>query len=333
MPLVSVIVPVYKVEKVLHYCIDSILSQTFQDFELLFVDDGSPDDSGKICDKYADKDKRIRVIHKKNEGVSMARNTGIEAATGKYICFIDSDDFIKENYLETLLHYKNEYSEYENIWCYFKTSNGYDFVNANDSMNLSKIEFYSVRDIMTLHEKWLDSGPVCKLYSREIICKNNLKFDKSLSLGEDLTFNFDYLDCTNGKILVINEFLYTYVQLSDKSLSRKYYPDMFNIYKKLNKMMRHYINKWNCDEEQIKKYYNACFYKYEVVLKNTFSEYNTQNKKSKYKLNNSILKSDEFKKAFNNSNCFIHPLYRVAYKSCKYRFVEFVDKLVGLKNK
>ena len=82
--------------------------------ELLFVDDGSPDDSGKICDKYADKDKRIRVIHKKNEGVSIARNTGIEAATGKYICFIDSDDFIKENYLETLLHYKNEYSEYEN---------------------------------------------------------------------------------------------------------------------------------------------------------------------------------------------------------------------------
>lgn len=329
MPLVSVIVPVYKVEKVLHYCIDSILSQTFQDFELLLIDDGSPDDSGKICDKYADKDKRIRVIHKKNEGVSMARNTGIEAATGKYICFIDSDDFVKKNYLETLLYFKNEYTEYENIWCHFKISYKYDIVDENESKNFPKVETYTVKHIMTLHEKWLDSGPVCKLYCREIIINNNLKFDKTLSLGEDLTFNFNYLDCTNGNILVINKFLYHYVQLSDNSLSRKYYPDMFNIYKKLNKMMRHYINKWNCDEEQIKKYHNACFYKYEVVLKNTFSENNDQNKKNKYKLNNSILKSDEFKKAFNNSNCFIHPLYRVAYKSCKYKFVEIIDKFLS----
>lgn len=331
-PKISVIVPVYNVEKVLHYCVESILNQKFSDFELILVDDGSPDNSGRICDEYVKKDTRVKVIHKNNGGVSSARNAGIEAALGEYLCFVDSDDYLESNYLKELIETKKKYPDFDNTWCYFRIGNKYDFVDENENEELPKVEYYSVREIMTLHEKWLDAGPVCKLYSREVIINNNLKFDKNLSLGEDLTFNFNYLDCTNGNILVINRFLYNYVQLSDDSLSKKYYPDMFDIYKKLNQMMWYYINKWNCDEEQIKKYYNACFYKYEVVLKNTFSEYNTQNKKSKYKLNNSILKSDEFKKAFNNSNCFIHPLYRVAYKSCKYRCVQFVDKLVGIKN-
>lgn len=99
MCVVSVIVPVYKVENVLHYCIDSILNQTYKNFELILVDDGSPDNSGKICDKYAQKDNRIKVIHKENGGVSSARNCGIDAAKGKYICFVDSDDYPCKNYL------------------------------------------------------------------------------------------------------------------------------------------------------------------------------------------------------------------------------------------
>ena len=93
MPFVSGIVPVYKAENFLPKCIDSILNQTYKDFELILVNDGSPDKSGKICDKYSEKDNRIIVIHKKNGGVSSARNIGIENATGKYICFVDSDDF------------------------------------------------------------------------------------------------------------------------------------------------------------------------------------------------------------------------------------------------
>ena len=94
MPIVSVIVPVYKVENVLHYCIDSILNQTYKNFELILVDDGSPDNSGKICDEYAKKDNRIKVIYKENGGVSSARNCGIDAAKGKYVCFVDSDDYV-----------------------------------------------------------------------------------------------------------------------------------------------------------------------------------------------------------------------------------------------
>ena len=101
--MVSVIVPVYKVEKYLRECVDSILSQTYTDFELILVDDGSPDSCGAICDEYAAKDSRIRVIHQENQGQAGARNTALDVAEGEYITFIDSDDIVSEVYLETLL--------------------------------------------------------------------------------------------------------------------------------------------------------------------------------------------------------------------------------------
>ena len=102
MPLISVIVPVYNVEKYLQKCVDSILNQTFSDFELFLVDDGSPDNCGIICDEYAKKDNRIIVIHKKNGGLSDARNVAIDRAKGEYLTFIDSDDYVAENHLESL---------------------------------------------------------------------------------------------------------------------------------------------------------------------------------------------------------------------------------------
>lgn len=100
--LVSVIIPVYKVEKYLNKCVDSVLNQTYKNLEIILVDDGSPDGCPKMCDEFADKDKRIKVIHKKNGGLSDARNAGIETATGKYLTFIDSDDFIINTMIEEM---------------------------------------------------------------------------------------------------------------------------------------------------------------------------------------------------------------------------------------
>ena len=97
MPKISVIVPVYKVEAYLQECVDSILAQTFEDFELILVDDGSPDNCGAICDAYAGKDSRVKVIHQENQGLSGARNTGIEASKGEFLTFVDSDDMVKLN--------------------------------------------------------------------------------------------------------------------------------------------------------------------------------------------------------------------------------------------
>ena len=104
-PEFSVIVPVYKVEQYLGRCIASVLAQTFADLELILIDDGSPDESGAICDRFAAEDDRIIVIHQKNRGVSAARNAGLDIARGKYIVFVDSDDAVEENYLECMRGY------------------------------------------------------------------------------------------------------------------------------------------------------------------------------------------------------------------------------------
>ena len=101
-PLISVIVPIYKVEKYLNKCVKSIINQTYKNLEIILVDDGSPDNCGKICDKLAERDDRIRIIHKKNGGLSSARNAGIEIANGEYIGFVDSDDYIDNDMFETL---------------------------------------------------------------------------------------------------------------------------------------------------------------------------------------------------------------------------------------
>ena len=101
-PQISIIVPVYNSEKYLGVCIDSILSQSFRDFELILVDDGSKDSSAQICDEYASQDKRVRVIHKVNGGVSAARNDGLDIAKGEYVTFIDSDDWVEREFLSTI---------------------------------------------------------------------------------------------------------------------------------------------------------------------------------------------------------------------------------------
>ena len=101
--MISIIVPVYKAEKYLSRCVDSILGQTYKDLEVILVDDGSPDGSGVLCDAYAAKDSRVRVIHKENGGVSTARNVGLDAAGGDYISFVDSDDYVDPDMYEKMV--------------------------------------------------------------------------------------------------------------------------------------------------------------------------------------------------------------------------------------
>lgn len=103
-PLISIIIPVYKAEKYLHCCVDSVLAQSFTNFELILIDDGSPDNSGTICDEYAKQDRRIKVFHQENQGVSAARNLGIEQAKGEWIAFIDSDDWVENTMYEEMYH-------------------------------------------------------------------------------------------------------------------------------------------------------------------------------------------------------------------------------------
>ncbi|MGN0316878.1 MAG: glycosyltransferase family 2 protein [Lachnospira sp.] len=328
MPVVSVIVPIYNAEDTLDYCVKSILSQTFEDYELILIDDGSTDNSGNKCDDYQNENDRVRVFHKKNGGVSSARNFGIEQAVGDYIMFVDSDDYIEKRYLEYLVNFKNQNKQIDNIWCHFKTvSNHNQFVDSEISSK-EGYEMASIKEIMDLHERWLDAAPYCKLFDRSIIIDNGITFPTDLSLGEDLIFNFNYLDKTNGKIAILNNTLYYYYIGDELSLSNRYYPDMFSIYKRLNKIMYDYLIKWDCPQSQITKLFNASFYKYEEVLRNTFNDKNMETTNKKYRYNNSVIKSSEFQNAYNNGDFRLNLLYRLAYSTHNYRIVRSIDRLI-----
>ena len=198
MPKISVIVPVYNVEKHLDKCLGSILSQTFTDFELLLINDGSLDNSGKICDEYAENDDRIRVFHKKNGGVSSARNLGLDNAQGEWIAFIDSDDWVEKTYLEHLFINNDKYEfsvmGYIDQWkISIDNKPEYDvFINKNF------IKFYE--QYITTPLEGCVWG--C-LLSLAIINKIQLRFDENLSFGEDNLFLSDYFE-NISTIQVIN---------------------------------------------------------------------------------------------------------------------------------
>lgn len=200
-PKISVIVPVYKVEQYLPRCIDSILAQTFTDFELLLIDDGSPDNSGKICDEYAKKDERIRVFHKENGGVSSARNIGLDNARGEWIAFVDSDDWVNETYFSDLQNTKADLS-----------ISSYTMMPSLNHVSLTPIESFSFEDFKSIISRNLLNAliktPWGKLLRRELISK--LRFDPALKTGEDTVFMISYY-CNCRSIYISDDAVYYYL--------------------------------------------------------------------------------------------------------------------------
>ncbi|WP_312825293.1 glycosyltransferase family 2 protein [Epilithonimonas sp.] len=182
-PKISVIIPVYNVEKYLHECLNSVLQQTFTDFEVLLINDGSTDSSGEICDEYAKKDNRIKVFHKINGGVSTARNHGIKESQGMWVCFIDSDDTVNNHYLQDFV------SGVKSNSCDFVVQGFINRLNGkqNDSNKvILKNEFVNQFHLYPL-------GPVCKFFSNNILKEKKVTFSVDLSYGEDTLFVLDYL--------------------------------------------------------------------------------------------------------------------------------------------
>lgn len=207
MPRISVIVPVYNVEKYLHRCVDSILGQTFTDFELILVDDGSPDNCGAICDEYAFKYWQVKVIHKeKNEGQSAARNSGLDAATGEYILFCDSDDAYDPHELKQML--KN-LEDQPDAWYCFNYRNAWpDHVEEMMPYPQADAELNTVEKRMDFlsdeqSHKTMGYAVWDKMYSKKTIDQYHIRFPERDAMGnkddwaEDLTFNLQYGMCVN----------------------------------------------------------------------------------------------------------------------------------------
>lgn len=223
--LISIIVPIYKVENYLEKCIESILNQTYKDIEIILVDDGSPDNCGKICDEYAKKDKRIKVIHKQNGGLSDARNFGIDLATGEYIIFVDSDDYIDRNMCRILLNYAKKYDA-DIVSCNFKDV----YVNNVEKINKQCINknLEIVSNIKALYKYFLKNTTDMvvvwnKLYKKKVFFdEKNVRFPKG-KLHEDMytTYKLYYYA---SKIVFIDDILYYYFRHKDSitgSISKK----------------------------------------------------------------------------------------------------------------
>lgn len=231
MPKISVIVPVYNTEKYLHRCIDSILAQTFTDFELLLIDDGSKDSSGSICDEYAAKDSRVRVFHKENGGVSSARNLGLDNAQGEWVTFCDSDDEVKKRWLQT-------FDE--------NAADCLDMVSQGIKLDYSRMQSLNMDSICVgfdyeggvpgaldlLYQYWMIGNMPPKIFRLEIIRRNNLSLDLRFNYMEDEEFVLRYLKyCKNIKIVKTPG--YCYYSLSYEQLDRYNIRCQFELYQSL----------------------------------------------------------------------------------------------------
>lgn len=213
MPEISIIVPVYNTERFVSKCIESILGQSFEDFELILIDDGSTDQSGDICDKYAIKDSRVKVIHQKNRGVSAARNRGLDVAQGNYLYFVDSDDYLESNALEIIYPYFFD-SDIDMVCFGFQyRDENYHLLNKkqNEKRVLTQDELFSE---LFKSPNLITASCYNKVYRRDKII--NLRFDENISFLEDYLFVCEAAHNTL-KTAVIPDCLYNVVERTNSA--------------------------------------------------------------------------------------------------------------------
>ena len=226
---ISVIIPVYNTEERLKRCLDSVVAQTFKDFECIVVDDGSNDQSPRIIDEFAAKDSRFTAIHKPNGGVSSARNEGLKVSKGEWVVFLDSDDSIKPNHLEAMLSIVEDgvdiiFTGYEQNIEENKIAKGHQYDRHVYHGKDGIAEFLDSTDVLNYMIPW------DRMYRRIVIKNHNLKFDTNLSLSEDRLFCYQYLLHTSG-IATISDITYVHDATDQNSLSNRFYPFSVNAYR------------------------------------------------------------------------------------------------------
>lgn len=291
-PKISIIVPIYQAELYLPHCINSIISQTFTDFELILINDGSTDKSRIICDEYAQKDSRIKVLHIQNQGVSHARNIGIKFAQGEWITFVDSDDWLEQTALECFLANDLQQDTLYIEQAQTVISNQYQYWPAkfsNTILNLNSIENYTLLNNILIY-----GTPWGKLYNARVIKDNSIHFDQQLSLHEDHCFYFEYIKHIK-KINVINSVGYYYrIDPNNISLSsNKKMPTcdkLLYAYKCLNELISTIIQENNLSINKLEPILHFIITIKIRSLRSAF--YNTTSKSTRYSIIRMINKTD-----------------------------------------
>lgn len=263
--LISLIIPVYNVEKYLVECIESIINQTYDNLEILLIDDGSTDNSGKICDKYTQKDKRIKVIHKENGGVSSARNLGLDIAQGEYIAFIDSDDRVNEAYIEKLYE-KIETENAEVCFCRIMQFSSEQIKKINEPLpEILDIDL-SDKKTMSFFYNYLSccgiNGSPCRSLYKNIVVKKH-RFLCGVVRAEDLLFNLEVLlNCK--RIVSLKEWLYEY-RMNESSQMHAYNQSLLKNYLEVYRRIFDFFIQFNDEtaRNKLKRYFSllclVCF--------------------------------------------------------------------------
>lgn len=260
-PIISVIVPIYKTEKYLEKCVHSILNQVFENFELILVDDGSPDDCPRMCDEYARVDKRIRVIHKENGGLVSARIAGVNSASGKYITFVDSDDWISKEHLLNAVTAIQE-KEADIISC------GYSFFSGNNNIAVynqvfpvgyydkKQLENEVYKEMISCDEKFYTFGVfpnLCfKFIKKELVAKAQKKVPSNITIGEDAAITYKCL--LDAESLQIIDDCGYYYRNNPNSMMNAYDKTMMDKVLILLNYMKDYLNDYKYMEKQFKQY-------------------------------------------------------------------------------
>ena len=295
MPAISVIVPVYKVEPFIHRCVDSILAQTFTDFELILVDDGSPDNCGAICDEYAAQDARVRVIHKPNGGVSSARNAGIDVATGEYLAFVDSDDYVTEGYLAGLMTTSADLVCQTAVIIHEK-----DGSENRNHLTPCEIAAPNTDQFRELLLKGCFNWTCCKRFRTKIIAENRVRFNHEVDFGEDTLFVVEYVKFAQS-ICVEDIANYRYVIYdSRQTLSNSFREDRLQMLKKANHLICNAISEGNSKIEQ-ETYLQRMKWPYQdYIQQNIYSSVLHQVKGIKFWF--SLLEDDDFCQLVNEND-------------------------------
>lgn len=251
--MISVIIPVFNVAEYLSRCMASIISQSFQDWECILIDDGSTDGSGILCDRWAEKDPRITVLHQQNAGVSSARNRGINLAKGEYIAFVDSDDTLEPSYLSMLFNAVSALRA-DLIVCGMETiyQDGSMKVSSPTTSGFFTLDSNHISDLLDLERATLLYGPVVKLFRKRIITDQHLLFDETQDYGEDLLFNLSYLRFS-GSIVRVPQALYHYYR-RENTLSTVFRTDCFKVDYNQWKALRSFHEETGLMNEEVMRY-------------------------------------------------------------------------------
>lgn len=265
---VSFVVPIYNVEKYLEKCIESILAQTYENIELILVDDGSSDNSGAICDRYQ-KDKRVKVIHQKNSGVSLARNNGLANCTGDWVCFVDGDDWIANNIVETFLPYLTD--QFDIGYIKHKEVKDVSRINEESGRNKENIMLFSRTDLVNFqlaafnrdqkgtydfHNVKLSTP--CKFYRKKLLDQHNIIFPPNIPTGEDCIFNL-YVLRYAVRAVYIDIPMYFH-RVWSNSVSQKYNPHVSEDFESFHRELEKYIQEAEKPESFSKAYNERCLW-------------------------------------------------------------------------